>query len=90
VRSELRDWRRLAHCREVPTDVFFPAAEDNPAPRRPDDMYDAALAVCAGCPVRNACLETALAVPQADDAYGVFGGTTPEARRNMRKLAVRA
>jgi WhiB family redox-sensing transcriptional regulator len=88
--QSLRDWRRLAHCREDDTEVFFPAAEDNPAPRRKIGMYDQALEICEGCPVRNACLEAALAVPQADDGYGVFGGTTPEARRNMRKMAVSA
>ena len=87
---ELNNWRHLAACRGADPDIFFPPSEDNPKDRRRLDMYNAALEICADCPVRNACLEAALSVPQADDGYGVFGGMTPEARRNMRKLAVSA
>ena len=42
---------------------------------------DAAKAVCAACPARVPCLEWALA---AGEAEGVWGGTTPAERTEMR------
>jgi len=54
-------------------------------------MYDElgvarAKAVCAGCPVREACLEFALA---NDERWGVWGGTSERQRRAMRAVRVR-
>jgi hypothetical protein len=40
----------------------------------------AAVALCAGCPVRQACLDEALTWP-AGTQYGVRGGMTAAARR---------
>jgi hypothetical protein len=62
----------------VDTNLFFPGRDD-----KADQA--AAKAVCAGCPVRDACLAEALYGPQAasDDA-GVFGGTTPAERARLR------
>lgn len=39
-------------------------------------------AVCLGCPVREECLEEALADPEL---VGMWGGTTGAERRNMRR-----
>jgi WhiB family redox-sensing transcriptional regulator len=36
--------------------------------------------ICAGCPVRAACLADALDTPSGQD-YGIRGGTTREERR---------
>lgn len=41
------------------------------------------LRVCGGCPVRLDCLLEALEVSGSDD-YGVWGGTTPNARHEIR------
>jgi WhiB family transcriptional regulator, redox-sensing transcriptional regulator len=41
-----------------------------------------ALAICAGCPVRQACLDEALSFP-ASQQYGVFGGMTERQRREL-------
>jgi len=43
---------------------------------------EAARAVCAGCPVRNECLDDAVT---ANVQYGVWGGTTPRERRRIRR-----
>lgn len=43
-----------------------------------------ALALCAGCPVVQPCLEAALAVPVRDD-YGVWGMTTRWDRLRLRR-----
>jgi WhiB family redox-sensing transcriptional regulator len=55
-------------------------------------MYDElgvarAKAVCAGCPVREACLEFALANAER---WGVWGGTSERQRRAMRAASDRS
>ena len=67
------DWRQDAACRELDTAVFFPETEEEEA---------TALAVCASCPVREACLEFALITRQDD---GIWGGLTETERRRVRR-----
>lgn len=72
VRS-LESWRESAACRGVDANVFFPAD---------DGDAGAAKAICATCPVRQACLEYAIVTRQAD---GVWGGLTEVERRRLRR-----
>jgi WhiB family redox-sensing transcriptional regulator len=68
-------WRDDAACATVDYDVFFP----------PDDEANEAIeakAVCAVCPVRDECLEYALATNQTE---GVWGGLDASERRRMRR-----
>lgn len=65
-------WQRQAACRSVDPAIFYPTTGQGSA---------AAKAVCAACPVRSPCLEAALARPEDD---GIWGGTTPRQRRQMR------
>ena len=67
------DWRKDAACRDLETAVFFPDTEEEAA---------AAVAVCATCPVREACLEFALVTRQDD---GVWGGLTESERKRLRR-----
>lgn len=72
-----REWRSRAACRRVDPELFFPAAEDREVVAA---QVAAAKAVCAGCPVRMACLDEALTrLP-----YGIAGGLTSEERRRLR------
>ena len=64
-------WRQLAACRGVEPDIFYPAS---------DEESDAAKAVCGVCPVRQPCLEYALASREKD---GVWGGATEKERRRL-------
>lgn len=68
------DWRSRAACRDVDPDLFFPASDRGSEATR-------AKAVCAGCPVRSACLDEALhRIPE-----GIVGGlTAAERRRRVR------
>jgi transcription factor WhiB len=61
-------WRARAACREIDNpELFFPTAESGPARTA---QVAAAKAVCARCPVRQACLDEALRrIP-----YGICGG----------------
>jgi hypothetical protein len=71
-------WLAEAACAGVDTNLFFPGRD-----AKADQA--AAKAVCAGCPVRHPCLDEALYGPQAasDDA-GIFAGTTPADRQQLR------
>jgi len=64
-------WRKRGACRGLDPDIFYPAAEED-APE--------AQAICAMCPVRQACLEYALAARERD---GIWGGATERERRRM-------
>lgn len=77
---EISSWRDLAACLSVDTDLFFPHATDDAGIAR-------AKAVCEGCPVREPCLEEALA--RRED-YGVRGGKSEVERRSLRRRRRRA
>lgn len=64
-------WRSLGACRGLDPDIFFPETADE---------EDLALGICAGCAVRVACLEHALA---RREKVGVWGGTTDKDRRRI-------
>lgn len=64
-------WRQRGACRGVDPDIFYPAS---------DEEAEAAKAICAICPVREPCLEYALANRERD---GVWGGATERERRRI-------
>ena len=64
-------WRLRAACRGVEPDIFYPVT---------DEEADDAKAICAGCSVRERCLEWALTNREAD---GVWGGATERERRRI-------
>lgn len=68
-------WQYDGLCREADPEIFFPEQGVRP--------YDA-LALCDGCPVREPCLEYAVADPEI---AGIWGGTTERERRTMRHQA---
>ena len=67
------DDHRRAACRDADVDVFFPARGDNGRD---------AMAVCRGCPVRVACLTTAVT---AGEKFGIWGGAGEEDLRVLRR-----
>ena len=66
-------WRDEAACKGVDTGIFFPTTDAEAGPAK---------LICAGCPVRNECLEWALASRQED---GVWGGLTKPERDSERR-----
>ncbi len=73
-------WRSNAACRGEDTDMFFPG-------RGEWQRVQAAKAICAGCPVRDECLEESLV---NGDRHGIFGGTSERERRLIRGARRRA
>lgn len=70
------DWRRSAKCRGEDPDTFFPVS---------GELLDDVKAICAGCPVRDDCLEHALT---HREAFGIWGGTSARERRRLRAQRV--
>ena len=71
-----------ARCaqRDQDPELWFPANGDRATAER-------AKAICRICPVRSACLEWALA---ANERTGIWGGTTPNDRRGLRRTDAKA
>jgi WhiB family redox-sensing transcriptional regulator len=69
--TDVWDWQLDAACRGVDSMMFFhPERERGPAK---DERDSRAKAICAGCPVIQACRDHALMV---QEPYGVWGGLT--------------
>ena len=66
-------WRSKAACQGLDPDIFYPV-------HRRRRRAEPAKVICAVCPVREACLEHALAVREKD---GVWGGATERERRRI-------
>lgn len=69
------DWFDERNCRDVDTRLFFPMQGEN-------HLSAAAKAVCAGCTVREQCLQFAL---DNEERFGIWGGTSEKQRRRMRR-----
>lgn len=81
--AEIPEWYDHAACRGSDPDIFFPETLSQGRPR--DDASDDAKAICNMCDVKDICLDYALALSNADDPYGVWGGMTPKERRAARR-----
>jgi WhiB family transcriptional regulator, redox-sensing transcriptional regulator len=71
------NWRSAAACTAADPDLFFPLS----ASGKSLEQVRQAKAICAGCPVRRACLAFALRTGQV---HGIWGGLT-EAERYRRQ-----
>ena len=78
IEWDVDDWRDNSACRDTDPDLFFPIGTTGPAV----DQIDSAKAVCVECDARTACLAFALATNQES---GIWGGTSEEERRRLRK-----
>lgn len=69
-------WRRRAACTGEDLELFFPFGSDGPPLTQVE-----AKAICARCPVREACLRYAVTTGQG---YGIWGGLIEDERRGLR------
>jgi WhiB family redox-sensing transcriptional regulator len=72
LRDATADWMVNAACRDAGVD-FFPDHMSTPAAAH-------AVAVCQRCPVQDACARYAIV---NDIEYGIWGGLSPRARREI-------
>jgi WhiB family transcriptional regulator, redox-sensing transcriptional regulator len=73
------DWSRRAACRGMDTDLFHKTGER---------LRNQAISVCRTCPVKPDCLAWVLSLPQDQDKSGIYAGTDPAQRREMRRKSV--
>jgi WhiB family transcriptional regulator, redox-sensing transcriptional regulator len=71
-------WFDMAACRDVDPEIFFPIGTTGAAA----EQVQQARAICVRCPVATDCLDWAQRMGLGD---GVWGGTTPEERRALRR-----
>lgn len=77
-------WQLRGRCNEVGTEMFFPEKGMSSNSKTIRSL----LRVCAECPVKDECLEAALAFEgdaPRDMRHGIWGGTTPGQRHRMVK-----
>jgi WhiB family redox-sensing transcriptional regulator len=65
------NWLELAACRGLPAALFFLDDEDDAGPAK---------LICAGCVVRQSCLDAAL---RNREPAGIWGGLTPYERKQV-------
>lgn len=68
-----QSWRLQAACRGLDPSIFYPSSDA-------EEDAEQAKAVCAQCPIRQACLEHALTRREKE---GVWGGATEKERRRI-------
>ena len=73
------EWQQRGLCRATDSGVFFAPLHFEHKPER-EAREAKAKAICAGCPVRAACLDWALAVREP---YGVWGGYSESERKQI-------
>jgi WhiB family redox-sensing transcriptional regulator len=74
------EWQYQGACNGVDTDEFF--LEENMRGKTKRTRELNAIAICNTCPVKQACLDHALKVPEV---YGVWGGMNEESRHALAK-----
>lgn len=75
------DWRQEAACRQADPELFFPTERSSGYTHQVTHAKE----ICAGCQVRQPCLDSALHGPQAhNDQHGIFAGTTAKQRITLR------
>lgn len=80
--APVRDWRDTAACRDTDPDLFFPVGSTGLAAQQ----IIAAKAVCEACASKALCLQFAI---ENNQDSGVWGGTSEEERRTLRRAWVK-
>jgi len=75
------EWQYDGACRDTDPEQFF--LEPNMRGLNKRNREVAAIKICNTCPVKQACLDHALSVPEI---FGVWGGMTEEDRLDILKM----
>lgn len=86
------DWQEQAKCRDRKYDpeLWFSDAPDKSRIATEDREY--AKAICNGCPVRQQCLDLAMAHESGSHwhRFGIYGGLTPNERAALHRKGTAA
>jgi WhiB family redox-sensing transcriptional regulator len=80
ARAASDGWAARGACLDSDPELFFPIGPSGPALQQ----IAQAKAICARCPVRQECLQFAVATHQV---HGVWGSTTEEERQQLRSCS---
>jgi len=72
------DWHHHAACQQQDPELFFADPSDA-------QQIQTAKRICAGCPIRSACLADVMAWEQPSSRYGVVGGLSAQERRQLHR-----
>lgn len=72
------DWHEHASCRGYDINLFFPDYNGG------KKAFAIAKQICQSCPVIAECLDNQLKLESFDDQWGMFGGKTPQERKEIR------
>ena len=79
-------WWDRANCAGTGPDLWFPEMlEDGGTQRGSTGLYSDAKQVCAGCEVKDDCLEFGM----DEIHFGLFGGKSPKERRLLKAERLR-
>jgi WhiB family transcriptional regulator, redox-sensing transcriptional regulator len=82
VATYATDWRAAGACASADPELFYPIATGVIGA----SQAAKAQRICAGCGVRQQCLDFAV---QTGEMNGIWGGTTPEERIRARRAQLR-
>lgn len=68
-------WTEGAACKPEDLHLFYPKGRGGS--KGDQKRFDAAKAICNGCPIREVCLTKAI---EEEDGWGIRGGLTPDER----------
>lgn len=80
------DWKLKGECREYDPELFFTPEGEQETSKRNVERIKRAKAVCKLCTVSGNCLDEALTNNEA----GVWGGTSWDDRRGLKRRGTRA
>ncbi|MEV0848279.1 WhiB family transcriptional regulator [Streptomyces sp. NPDC049954] len=72
------EWIHHAACIGTDPELFFPVSSEGPGARQREEAKQ----VCAGCPVRQQCLEWAL---ESRQRAGIWGGLDERERATLSR-----
>lgn len=78
--SEETKWMDEGSCHGADPALFFPGRSEFP-----NQQYQAARMMCNGCPVRQECLDYAVAEGITQSWTGIWGGMSPKERRRIER-----
>jgi WhiB family redox-sensing transcriptional regulator len=73
-------WQVQGACRGEDSTLFY--YDDNERGDNKENKTATAKAICGTCKVKQECLAFAL---QINERYGIWGGTTPEERKSIKR-----
>ena len=84
------DWQESAKCKGAKNSLFYGHTGSYTEPKMRPILLAALEKYCWVCPVKDECLEYAIATQPRGQEFGIWGGKTPKQRVAIRRNRRRA